>query len=325
MALWRLLTLAPLGRWRLPVVVALAGGAVTAWVLWPEAPATSSFPATRQESTVKPAAPVVLTGSDLLRQELLANLAVLPGQPFPAGLPWVPHYQVGSKGAVPLEYLLHQQPVTFLEMCLERYEREIQSYRLTFLKRERVKGKLQPPEKVAVHYRDKPFSVHMQWLEGGRLAQKVLYVEGENQNMMLARPAGRLLGAFVVSREVDGADAKSSGRYTIRQFGLYDAMRRSVVNMRAAERRGELHIRYEGLVTLPEVGDRPCYKFVRGPYHPPEEDGINEFALYVDQETWLQVGSVLKDENGELIGEYFFRDIEINPSFAENQFQRGAV
>lgn len=284
-----------------------------------------------QEIKVKIAtpAPVPLTDADVARLELLAGMTFVPGQAFPAALPWQPLREVGLKGGFPLEHLLRTRPVEFLQMSLDRYEREVEGYRLIFRKRERIAGKLYPAEKdkyetVEVHFREKPFSVHFNWLKEPKLAQKVLYVEGENDGKMLARPRG-LLGALVVSRDVDGADAKASGRYTIDQFGLQLALRRTVANMRKAQARDKLFVEYQGLVTLPAVGDRPCYKFVRTPYDPPDEDGINELTLYIDQETWLQVGSVLKDAQGNLIAEYYFSDIELNPDFPASQFTRGAI
>lgn len=317
-----------MGRWLLLLLLAVA--AVGALYVWssppPDEPVTG--PSAVHETQVKPAPKLVLTDQDRFRQEVLGTLAVLPGQSYPAGLPWAPLHHIGVRGGVPLENLLANQPLEFLEMCLERYEREVHSYSLTFLKRERVGGKLYPPsgfEKVQVHFREHPFSVYMHWLEHANKAQTVLYVKGENNNKLLARPTGRLLGALVVSRDVDSPDARESGRYTVAEFGLYQAMKRSVDAMIAARQRGTLHLRYEGVVTLAEVGDRPCYKFVRTPYEPPEEDGVNELVLYIDRETWLQVGSVLKDAEGRLIGEYFFRDIELNPMFPEKQFQRGAI
>jgi outer membrane lipoprotein-sorting protein len=39
----------------------------------------------------------------------------------------------------------------------------------------------------------------------------------------------------------------------------------------------------------------------------------------------LQVGSVLLDSKGQVIAEYFFRDIEINPTFDKDQFTRKAL
>ena len=47
--------------------------------------------------------------------------------------------------------------------------------------------------------------------------------------------------------------------------------------------------------------------------------------FYFDKENWLQVGVVLKGEDSKLIGEYMFRDIQLNPRFKPDQFTREAL
>lgn len=237
--------------------------------------------------------------------------------------------QPEARQADDLQVVLTQRPVEFLEMCQERYRREVAGYSLIMAKRERVAGKMHPAkegqyEVVQAHFRENPFSVHLTWLENPKRAARVLYVANENEDKLLCRPAG-LLGLVVVARDVAGAEARESGRYTVNQFGLYLAVQRMITNMRQAEARGELHVRYVGQEVLPEAGNRPCYKFVRGPYVPPEEDGIAELTIYIDCETWLNVGSVLRDSQGQLIAEYYFRDIQLNPQHSESQFAPSAL
>ncbi len=75
-----------------------------------------------------------------------------------------------------------------------------------------------------------------------------------------------------------------------------------------------------------EAGDRVCWKLKRTDYKAPEDiDGVTDMTLYVDKETWLQVGSTLKGADGQLLGEYFFRDIELNLDFKPDTFTREAL
>jgi hypothetical protein len=214
-------------------------------------------------------------------------------------------------------------PIAFLEKCLERYDREVKSYTLTFHKRERIDETLYPVEVIKVHFKDNPHSVFFEWLRNPRKALRVLYVAGENNNNMLALPTIRIAG--VVSRALDSDDAKQSGRYTIAEFGLKQALQRIVGNWKRARAEKALHVEYLGIHKVVEAGDRPCHKFHRTGYAKPEDGGVTELILYVDTETQLQVGSVLLGEGGQLLGEYFFRDIQLNPKFAPEQFQRAAL
>lgn len=261
----------------------------------------------------------LLEGPALVRQELLAHLAATPALPFPASIPWAASYKIGVNNLYSLETILHYQPLLFFRMALDRHDREVGSYSLTFLKQETVNGRKFEQEKIKVHFREKPFSVFFDWESGATLAQRVLYVAGENEDQMRVRPRG-LAGFLTVSRPVDGADAKSSGRYTIKQFGLKQALERTLHSMDEADARGALHIRYDGIVKVDKLNHRPCYKFVRTPYQPPEEEGVNELTLYIDIDTWLQVGSILKDSQGKVLAEYFFDDIRINPEYPAGLF-----
>jgi hypothetical protein len=232
----------------------------------------------------------------------------------------------------PASALTAQEPlptgdvITFLEKCLQRYDQlGIRGYSVILHKQERIDGKLQPSEDIECFYREQPFSVFMHWLHGQRKAESSLYVEGQNGGKMLARPAG-VAGIFVkvVERDVDGEDARQSGRYTMKEFGLKAAIQKTYRDWKAAKDKGTLQVQYLGVRKVREVGDRLCYT-LRRTCAEPEEDGVKVVTIYIDKENWLQVGSVLKAEDGKLIGEYMFRDLHINPQLKPDQFKRSAL
>lgn len=217
-------------------------------------------------------------------------------------------------------------PIAFLRKCLERYDREVRGYTCIMEKRERVAGRLYPKEVIEVAFREKPAGVYMRWLEGARKADRVLYVEGENNDKMLARPHGvlaRAIAGDVARRDVEGSEARQSGRYTLKQFGMKKAMQRTLAAWEKARAAGTLHVEYLGVTQVQETGNRPCYKLHRT--SAPEADGIIDSTFYIDVDYWLQVGSVLKGDGDKLIGEYFFRDIHLNPTFKKDQFTPAAL
>src|SRR5262249_11325839 len=145
------------------------------------------------------------------------------------------------------------------------------------------------------------------------------------KELMLARGWGPFKFLGIQTREVDGTDAKKSGRFTIAQYGFKKSTERTLASMQRAKERGKLHLKYEGLVPVERLKGQKCHKFVRTPYDPHEEDDLNELTLYYDTEHWLQVGAILKDAQGQLLGEYFFYEIVINPEFDPKQFTREAL
>jgi len=216
--------------------------------------------------------------------------------------------------------------VTFLQQCVQRYDQQkIQGYSVIFHKQEWIGDKLQPSEDIQRYYRERPDSLFMQRHRGQRKADSSLYVEGENGGKMLAKPAG-LAAVFVkvVERDVDGDDARQSGRYTMKEFGLKGAIQKTYRDWKAAKEKGKLRVEYLGVRKVREAGDRLCYT-LRRICAEPEEDQVTDVTIYIDKETWLQIGSVLKDEKGRLIGEYMFRDLHVNPEFKPDQFKRSAL
>jgi hypothetical protein len=219
--------------------------------------------------------------------------------------------------------LARTDPIAFLEKCIVRYDREVKGYHCTLLKQERLKGKLQPTEKIVVDFREKPFSVRMEWpgdQNKSRPAYRTLYVRGENDNKLVARKWER--PAWTFERDPEGADVLATTRYPPTEFGIQVGTRRALAAWQAAKKRGELEVVYEGEKKLVEVGNRPCWVLKRVGYKKPEDDGILETTFYFDKENWLQVGSVLKGAGGQLIGSYYFRDLKLNPKFAADTFTR---
>jgi hypothetical protein len=195
----------------------------------------------------------------------------------PIGLEVKPFVDDGAElpDAPGFEKLAAKDPVAFLETCLRRYQREVKGYTCTMQKQERLGDKLQAKEIITATCREKPWSVLFRWQEGQRLADAALYVDGENQekqktgtkSMMLVHPAG-LAGKLVksVSRDPDGEDARQAGRYSLPDSGIGQGTQRTLTYMKAAKAAGQLKVEFLGEVTLPEAGDRACYKLRRTKY-----------------------------------------------------------
>ena len=225
-----------------------------------------------------------------------------------------------------MKQIAQEKPLAFLENCLRRYDREVKGYTVELQKQELISRRLQPTEVIQVKFREKPHSVVFKWVEGARKADAALYVDGENEGKMLARPNGklaRLAVGDVVARPVDGPEARDSGRYNLREFGVRKATERTWAAWKAAEEAGTLDVKFLGVKKVKEAGGRDCYAFRQTCAKP--EEGVLERVIYLDVENWLQIGSVLKGEEGTLIGAYYFRDIHLNPEWKPGDFQKARL
>jgi len=220
-----------------------------------------------------------------------------------------------------IPWLAKNDPVELLRQSLVHYkDMKIEGYTCTLAKHERINGALKPPETVEAWFREEPYSVMMHWTDGAGIASASLYVVGQNERKMCIRLAGALKYLGVAKKVPDCKEAKDTSRYLITEFGIRCGTERTFKAWNALQGKGvTLNTEYVGLEkNVKEAGGRDCHVIKRY-CDPPEEEGLTEITLYLDAETWLQVGTNLKAKE-DLIGRYFFRDIKVNPTFEKARF-----
>ncbi len=233
-----------------------------------------------------------------------------------ASVPWYGIYHFHSA-----EHRIKRDVVAFLEYTVEKYEKEIKGYKTTLEKQERIQGKLKALEIVEAEFQESPHSVLMKWKKGSPFGvQAVLYVEGKNEGKMWAKPSIPFVP--LQTRDPRGDEALRNGRYTIDDFGIKIGTERVIRTWKRIQAEGKLFVKYEGIFEVPQLNNRPCYKIHRFGIKKPEEDGVMDVVLFIDTKTLLQVGTILRGKDGQLIGSYFFRDLRLNPNFPPNYFTK---
>lgn len=133
---------------------------------------------------------------------------------------------------------------------------KLADYTGRFCKRERVGGALLPEECSAVKLRHKPFSVYLRVLEPAPAAgQEVIYVAGRNNGNLIAHTTGfgsKAIGR--VSLDPDGFIATRGNRYTIKDVGLANLVRKL---LELGERK-ELFRESKVTIEKMEFNERPC-------------------------------------------------------------------
>ena len=168
--------------------------------------------------------------------------------------------------------------------------------------------------------------------KGTTNASRPLYVVDQNDGKLVARTRffwsnGAVLGVSA-HREECARDEPIRHRQVRHVHWRQGHVRQHV---EAAKNAGKLHLRYEGIERVEKAG-RPAVLQIRAhtlrsALRSAGEEGTH---LRIDDlhrpGHALQVGSILVDENGEFVAEYFFRDIEINPKFRREAIHgEGAV
>ncbi len=279
----------------------------------------------------------------------MTRLPSSPPHPHPPTADVAVAPKLPSTAKPDLATLAQTDPIALLDECRSRYATSIRGYKATLVKRERVHGVLHEDEVVRVWIRDEPYAVLMLWQSGSREVklggfslgriEGVLYAVGENKGDMLAwRPDAKFLSTTRINPTSDQAQAAS--RYCIAEGGLSHAMERTYLAWSEARERGQLKWDFLGTKPIEKAGGRVCHVVRRtcvepvlDPFlmHDPKPDAktrpadaFRTIAIMIDAEMGLQVGSRL-ERDGELIGEYYFRDLELNPSFGKEQFKPAAL
>jgi hypothetical protein len=164
----------------------------------------------------------------------------------------------------PLQREAAADPLAFLEESHAFVRASIRDYRCTFVIRERLEGRLTGEQTMEVAFRAQPFSVAVRWLEGGLLADTVVYVAGrdfddDGEPTARVRPIG-LFSWLVseVSTPIHGDRMREATRKTIDHFGFERALDVIVTDAR----RGVDHPSND-LVLLgsANISSRPCLVF----------------------------------------------------------------
>ncbi|MCA9245203.1 MAG: DUF1571 domain-containing protein [Phycisphaerales bacterium] len=210
------------------------------------------------------------------------------------------------------------------------YETQIDDYTATFIKQERIDGKLGKPEEIEVRFRDFPHSVYMIWKKNADQARRALYVDSpefkDSKGRKLAKvePNGAIARLFVseVEIEIHGKRSREASRRSIDEFGFYSTLTllRDINSM--AKQRGVLDYRYDG---EDEVDGRPTFRMVRYlPYQGEKGDFPDaKLVLHLDQEWLMPIGlySYADHEGKTLLGSYVFHDLRVNVGLSEADFK----
>lgn len=217
---------------------------------------------------------------------------------------------------------IQQDPVAYLRDVLKRCE-ALSAYRLMFIRQERLGliPVLNKPERIAVRFREKPFSVKFDFPDETSDYIESVYVAGANNDKLIVRERRGMLGLPPTIRIVNPMDAVIFGRSKrpITDFGLTKMVGRTLTTIDKPPKGEPAKISYEGIVTLEQTGvtahhlvilrattlESPC----------PKQD------LWIDVATDLPAGTRLVLPNDATDGLYLYYDVKADTSLSDADFQ----
>lgn len=224
--------------------------------------------------------------------------------------------------------------IAMLELGQHRLEKT-SDYTASFFKQERPDGQeMQELQNLDVKVRHAPFSVYMNWIEGGDEGREILYVDGQLDNRMLVKLGG--LGKFAPALKLDplGDRAMKEARHPITDMGLLN-LTRKIIAYRQNDLKRDKGVRWQ-LIPDQKCFDRDCLCLVveyDSPEHNPE---YRKTLTFIDKQLSLPVcvknyawpGAAEKIEAAQLdeatcIEFYGYKDVRLNVGLKDVDFDKG--
>ncbi len=222
----------------------------------------------------------------------------------------------------PLEQLAATDHVALLEQCLRHYDATYRDYACTFVKQERLQGRLGKPQAMHVQFLDTPFSVGMKWVQNPPLGDRLLYIEGRYDGKILVRPASPLARVLLptVAKDPTAPDVLRETRNPVTRFGFKRGLQHLLEVYRTARDAGELQQASEGVV---ELEGRRTLVLLRTL---PQRDGYPAHITrtYIDLEYLVPVLIEGIGWENELLSRYRYTDVRFNLGLAPEAFQPAA-
>ena len=224
-----------------------------------------------------------------------------------------------------------------LELAVDSYRhirRNIRDYSCTVVRRERVRGELQAPEWMIAkvrHQRSRdgkvvvPFGVYLKVKAPSKVkGREVLYVDGQNDSMMLVRKGGRRF-SFVTTRIAPQSEtAMATNRYPLTEFGFENLVKRLIQVVKE-----DMTISTDTQVDFfpdAKIDGRSCTAVKV--FHPKYDQRLrfHSAMVFLDRELKVPVRYEAYDwppERGDepvLLEQYTYRDIQLNVGFTDYDF-----
>ncbi len=214
-----------------------------------------------------------------------------------------------------------------LDLAREGIERAaaLRDYTCTFLKRERVGRTLGEEQRLFMKIRHEPFSVYTRFEAPADLkGQEALYVEGQNDGMLIAHTTG-LTGKVVGTVRLDptGYLAMNGNRHPITSAGIKNLLVQLVALGESEPRAAQCAITYG---PGPEIDERPCQRLEIVQKAPQGDFRLARVQVDIDEEWQLPVHyaayewSKGRRPQPELVEEYTYLDLRFNVGLTDRDF-----
>lgn len=205
--------------------------------------------------------------------------------------------------------------------ALAEMDARVQDYSATFVKVERMNGRLGDPQKLQLRVRHQPFSVYLKFITPNP-GQEALYVANQNDGKLVAMGSGWKRRFGKINLDPEGAMAMKDQRYPITKSGIKNLTAELVMIAEQDVKYAECEVRHAAA----KIAGRPATMIES--IHPVARKNFryHKAQIFIDNELRLPVAyraySWPTTPGGEPILEeqYTYTDIKINNGFTDADF-----
>ncbi len=207
--------------------------------------------------------------------------------------------------------------------ALRRFSR-IDDYSTIFIRKERIKNKLQKPERFFIKFR-KPFDLYMKWLDKPNKGWELIYSRGRYNNKVIVHVTG-LANLFLPTLELDptGNIAMMNNRHSIVEFGLGYVIENYYRDVKTATEKNELTVKSVREETL---DDNKCWVVETEVPKQSKKYYCGKAIVYFDKKLLIPIKTVFYEWDANkndfvLIEEYTYKSLSFNNHFTDEDFDR---
>jgi len=215
-------------------------------------------------------------------------------------------------------------PLQLIGTARQAYQ-GVHDYQCLFVKRERIRGQLQPENLIEMKVLTEPFSVYLRWLSPQSSAgQEACYVAGRNNGMMRVHSTGLAGVVGFVSIDLRDPRATQTSRHSISEAGIGNLLDRYGQRWEAERRLNgtQVHIaeymynqkRCTRVETLHPDRGSGQYSFYRSIVY---FDQASHLPIRVENYDWPRAGG---PADGDLAESYSYVDLRLNSGLTPAAF-----
>lgn len=207
----------------------------------------------------------------------------------------------------------------YLERAEQRYA-QVHDYDAIMLTRERINGTLEPEKAVLLKFQ-RPFKVYMKWLDGAAKGREGLYVAGAHDGKFLVIEPNGIRRFFTAALDPRDPRVMEVSRHPVTDVGIGRVLEIIGENVRRAFRQKVLKLVDRG---VREVAGRRVRE-IEGilPADQAAEYYGHRVILSFDEEHQLPIRVVVYDGENQLIEDYTYTQLRLNPGFSNKDFDPG--